>query len=71
MDMITEVGLGEKIDAQSVTLSGGQKRKLCLGIALISSSKVHVSSGTVRLGTTKSRKAELREEHLSGARCVH
>ncbi|KYR01293.1 ABC transporter A family protein [Tieghemostelium lacteum] len=38
--MAKEVGLGEKLDAPSSTLSGGQKRKLCLGIAFIGRSKV-------------------------------
>eukprot|EP01038_Epipyxis_sp_PR26KG_P005748 gene5748-7937_t len=38
--MIAEVGLKEKANAKSSTLSGGQKRKLSLGIALIGDSKV-------------------------------
>mmetsp|Transcript_62430 Transcript_62430/g.122842 ORF Transcript_62430/g.122842 Transcript_62430/m.122842 type:complete len:2323 (-) Transcript_62430:80-7048(-) len=38
--MIAEVGLSEKANARSSTLSGGQKRKLSLGIALIGDSKV-------------------------------
>ena len=40
--MIAEVGLTEKANATSSTLSGGQKRKLSLGIALIGDSKVVV-----------------------------
>eukprot|EP01133_Synstelium_polycarpum_P012781 gene12781-14996_t len=36
----TEVGLAEKINAPSSTLSGGQKRKLCLAIAFIGRSEV-------------------------------
>ena len=39
-DMIEEVGLTEKRDALSASLSGGQKRKLSVGIALIGDSKV-------------------------------
>lgn len=38
--MIAEVGLKEKADIKSSTLSGGQKRKLSVGIALIGDSKV-------------------------------
>ena len=38
--MIAEVGLVEKRNVQSRALSGGQKRKLSLGIALIGGSKV-------------------------------
>ena len=34
-DVIRRVGLTEKTNSPSATLSGGQKRKLCLGIALI------------------------------------
>jgi ABC-type multidrug transport system ATPase subunit len=40
MDMIREVGLTEKINALSSDLSGGQKRKLSVGIALIGGSKI-------------------------------
>ena len=40
MKMLAEVGLKEKANAKSSTLSGGQKRKLSLGIALIGDSKV-------------------------------
>jgi len=39
-DIIVEVGLEEKIHAQSKTLSGGQKRKLSVAIALLGDSKV-------------------------------
>jgi Fe-S cluster assembly ATPase SufC len=38
--MLAEVGLKEKANSKSTTLSGGQKRKLSLGIALIGDSKV-------------------------------
>jgi len=38
--MAVEVGLGEKMHAAAGTLSGGQKRKLCLGIAFIGRSEV-------------------------------
>ncbi|EFA79499.1 hypothetical protein PPL_07550 [Heterostelium album PN500] len=38
--MAFEIGLGEKINAPAGTLSGGQKRKLCLGIAFIGHSKI-------------------------------
>lgn len=40
MKMIREVGLKEKVNVKSSMLSGGQKRKLSLGIALIGDSKV-------------------------------
>ena len=40
LKMIREVGLKEKKNSQSCMLSGGQKRKLSLGIALIGDSKV-------------------------------
>ena len=33
--MVELVGLTEKMDAQSAVLSGGQKRKLSVGIALL------------------------------------
>lgn len=39
-DMITVLGLEQKRYAQSSTLSGGQKRKLSVGIALIAGSKI-------------------------------
>lgn len=38
--MAKEIGLEEKMNAPSKTLSGGQKRKLCLGIAFIGRSTV-------------------------------
>lgn len=38
--MLEEVGLAEKAHTRSAALSGGQKRKLSLGIALIGDSKV-------------------------------
>ena len=38
--MIKEVGLDTKRNAAAKTLSGGQKRKLSVGIALINGSKV-------------------------------
>ncbi len=38
--MLTNVGLLDKRKAQSHTLSGGMKRKLSVGIALIGGSKV-------------------------------
>ena len=38
--MIREVGLKEKTNVKSSMLSGGQKRKLSVGIALIGDSKV-------------------------------
>ena len=38
--MIADVGLVEKTNIRSCQLSGGQKRKLSVGIALIGDSKV-------------------------------
>lgn len=38
--MLAEVGLVEKANAKASTLSGGQKRKLSVGIALIGNSKI-------------------------------
>jgi ABC-type Na+ transport system ATPase subunit NatA len=38
-DMATRVDLGEKLDVDAQALSGGQKRKLCLGMALLGDSK--------------------------------
>ena len=38
--MIKVLHMEEKINAEAKTLSGGQKRKLSVGIALISGSKV-------------------------------
>ncbi|ESO85211.1 hypothetical protein LOTGIDRAFT_221435 [Lottia gigantea] len=38
--MATEIGLETKRNTRSMHLSGGQKRKLCVGIALISGSKI-------------------------------
>ncbi len=43
--MVAEVGLKEKANANSSTLSGGQKRKLSLGMALIGDSKVVILDG--------------------------
>jgi len=40
--MIREVGLTEKVETRSAELSGGQKRKLSVGIALIAGSRVVV-----------------------------
>jgi ABC-type multidrug transport system ATPase subunit len=39
---MAEVGLLEKANAKSATLSGGQKRKLSVGIALIGDSRLVV-----------------------------
>eukprot|EP01133_Synstelium_polycarpum_P012374 gene12374-14517_t len=39
-DMAVEVGLADKINAPAGSMSGGQKRKLCLGIAFIGRSEV-------------------------------
>ncbi len=44
--MVKEVGLTEKAHMRSSTLSGGQKRKLSLGIALIGDSKVVILDGS-------------------------
>jgi ATP-binding cassette subfamily A (ABC1) protein 3 len=43
---LREVGLVEKGNARASTLSGGQKRKLSVGIALIGNSKIVVLDGT-------------------------
>ena len=40
MDIIVEVNLEEKTDTISKLLSGGQKRKLSVGIALIGDPKI-------------------------------
>ncbi len=40
--MVAEVGLKEKANIAASMLSGGQKRKLSLGIALIGDSKIVV-----------------------------
>ena len=40
LKMVEEVGLAHKIDTWSMHLSGGQKRKLSVGIALIGGSQV-------------------------------
>ena len=42
--MIEVLGLEQKRKALSHTLSGGQKRKLSVGIALIAGSKVYLST---------------------------
>lgn len=39
-EKLKEVGLAEKRDRQAKSLSGGQKRKLCLALALIGDSKI-------------------------------
>lgn len=39
-EMIKVLHLEDKTDVQSKSLSGGMKRKLCVGIALIADSKV-------------------------------
>ena len=39
-DMLTSLRLGSKRDAPSKTLSGGQKRRLSCGMAIIGGSKV-------------------------------
>lgn len=39
-EMVKIIGLEQKLNRYSMTLSGGQKRKLSVGIALIAGSKV-------------------------------
>ena len=46
--MIVEVGLEEKALVRSASLSGGQKRKLSLGMALIGDSKIIILDGMLR-----------------------
>ena len=48
------LNLGEKRDKEAKTLSGGQKRKLCVGIALIGGSKVGASSAAAGSSLTVS-----------------
>jgi ATP-binding cassette subfamily A (ABC1) protein 3 len=43
--MAAEVGLAEKADVASAHLSGGQKRKLSLGMALIGDSRTIILDG--------------------------
>lgn len=44
-NMLSEINLSEKANAPAGSLSGGQKRKLSLGMALIGDSKVIVLDG--------------------------
>lgn len=46
INMAEDVGLATKIDTASANLSGGQKRMLSVGIALIGGSKVHKAKKT-------------------------
>ena len=39
-EIIKDIGLQDKADSQSIKLSGGQMRKLSIGIALIGDPKV-------------------------------
>lgn len=39
-DLLTKIDLADKRDAEASTLSGGQKRKLCISMALIGNSKI-------------------------------
>lgn len=41
---LADLDLTEKADFVSANLSGGQKRKLCIGIAIIGDPKVHTLS---------------------------
>jgi ABC-type uncharacterized transport system ATPase subunit len=41
-DLLVKLDLDEKASSMACTLSGGMKRKLCLGMALIGDSKVSV-----------------------------
>lgn len=41
--ILNAIGLERKRDARAKTLSGGMKRKLCVGIALIGGSKVKMT----------------------------
>jgi energy-coupling factor transporter ATP-binding protein EcfA2 len=55
LQLAVEVGLGDKLTSASCTLSGGQKRKLSVAIALIGGSSVVIldepTSGTHTLTT--------------------
>lgn len=50
-DIIKNVGLTEKVNTQSKQLSGGQKRKLSVAIALLGDSKVVILDEPVRKTT--------------------
>ena len=41
--MVRVLQMEEKLNSQTKTLSGGQRRKLSVGIALITGSKVNIS----------------------------
>ena len=41
--LVQKLQLKEKMHTMSMDLSGGQKRKLCLGMALIGGTKVRIS----------------------------
>ncbi|CAN1829239.1 ABC transporter A family member 1 [Linum perenne] len=60
-DMIDEVGLGDKVNTVVRALSGGMKRKLSLGIALIGNSKST---------PTASEAANIVYRHIPSATCV-
>ena len=55
-EMIKHFRLEEKIDAEAKTLSGGEKRKLSVGIALISGSKVRLLFLPTRHATSTQRR---------------
>jgi ABC-type multidrug transport system ATPase subunit len=48
-DLLVKLDLDEKASSMACTLSGGMKRKLCLGMALIGDSKVSVNFWRYRL----------------------
>ena len=63
--LISSVGLDDKRDVQTKNLSGGMKRKLSVGIALIGGSKVCYYMSLVILG----KRFWWRKNHLSRLRC--
>lgn len=49
-DLLYDVGLSEKVDKQTKTLSGGQKRKLSVAMSLVGDAKVVFLDEPTRYG---------------------